>query len=207
MIMILLGPPGAGKGTQARRLSKKIGIPQVSTGDLLRAETKLKSSLGKQAEVAIRKGSLVSDSLVINMVTERLKAKDCQKGCILDGFPRNLLQAKSLEDDLKVVYLDVPREELIRRLSGRRYCAKCGLNYHLDSQPPRKQPRQCDECGGDLKQRDDDREDVVKNRLDVYDKETSPLIGYYEKRGKLHRVDGRGAVGDIFEQIIKVMSR
>ena len=204
MKVILLGPPGAGKGTQARMLASKLGVPQISTGDLLRAAREEKSVLGRQAEIYMNQGALVPDHLVVDLVKERIAR--CNLGYILDGFPRNLHQAESLNDRYQVVYLEVPFEELIRRLSGRRLCAKCGESYHLDSRAPRKQGV-CDRCGGELLQRADDQEGVVRNRLEVYERETRPLIEHYKGLGTLTRVRGLGTIEEIFQNLLKVLDQ
>lgn len=201
--MILLGPPGAGKGTQAKKLSQRMGIPQISTGDLLRTEREANTDLGRKAAQYMSEGKLVPDELVVSMVTKRLQQSDCQQGVILDGFPRNIDQAKGLSVD-RVIYLDLPREEIVRRLSGRRYCVDCKENYQLDSCPPKK-TGSCDVCGAQLAQRDDDREEVIRKRLQVYEVETAPLVEHYEKRGQLVHISGRGSVDDIFSRIQKAL--
>lgn len=210
MNLILLGPPGAGKGTQSRRLSENLKIPQVSTGDLLRAARREKTPLGLKAESYMVSGGLVPDDLVIEMIRERLKQKDCRAGYILDGFPRTLAQAKALDQMLKTggskidraVSVEVNPEQLVERLSGRRQCRKCSENFHRVFQPPGREGV-CDRCGGELFQRDDDREDVIRNRLEVYEKETAPLIDYYRGQGTLRGVNGVGAVDQIFERVLK----
>jgi adenylate kinase len=206
--LILLGPPGAGKGTQARRLSENLKIPQISTGDLLRAARANKTPLGMKADEFMTTGRLVPDGLVIEMIEDRLGKNDCSQGFVMDGFPRTLAQAEAFEKTVRkmglkidrVVNLDVEREELVARLSGRRQCRKCGENYHLTFHPPRRD-NVCDRCGGDLFQRDDDREEVIRKRLDVYDKETLPLVGYYRGKGLLKNIPGMGSIDDIYKQI------
>ncbi len=206
--LILLGPPGAGKGTQARRLSENLKIPQISTGDLLRTARANKTALGMKAEEYMTTGRLVPDGLVVEMIEDRLGRNDCSQGFIMDGFPRTLAQAEAFEKTVqkmgltvdRVVNLDVERDELVARLSGRRQCRACGENYHMVFHPPR-QENICDRCGGDLFQRDDDREDVIRKRLDVYDKETLPLVDYYQGKGLLKNIPGRGSIDDIYRQI------
>jgi adenylate kinase len=206
--LILLGPPGAGKGTQARRLSENLKIPQISTGDLLRAARANKTPLGMKAEQFMTTGRLVPDDVVVAMIEDRLGNKDCSHGFIMDGFPRTLPQAEALEKTVqkmgfridRVVNLDVQREELVARLSGRRQCRKCGENFHLAFRPSQKNGV-CDRCGGELFQRDDDREDVIRNRLDVYDRETFPLVNYYQSKGLLKNIPGVGSVDDIYKRI------
>lgn len=216
MNLILLGPPGAGKGTQSRRLSDNLKIPQISTGDLLRAARENKTPLGLKAEGYMKAGELVPDDLVIAMIQERLKQPDCRKGYILDGFPRTLAQAEAFDRMSssfgpsesgvdRVVNIDVERDELIERLSGRRQCRQCGENYHVRFRPSQKQDT-CDRCGGGLFQRDDDKEDVIRQRLEVYGKQTQPLIAYYEKKGLLRNVKGTGSIEEIYASILKAVS-
>jgi len=208
MNLVLLGPPGAGKGTQAKFLVKEFGIPQISTGDMLRAKRKEDSPLGRQLKSIMDSGKLVSDEIVIEIVKERLQESDCSNGFILDGFPRTVAQGDALfgvMDDLKVnldavIYVDVPEVELVKRLSGRRVCKKCGDEYHVVFKLP-KVDGVCDKCGGELYQRDDDKEDVVKNRLKVYQESTSPLIEYYTNKKLLKRIEGVGNIEDIFSRI------
>ncbi|MCK8602662.1 adenylate kinase [Desulfoferrobacter suflitae] len=212
MNIILLGPPGAGKGTQAKRLIDKYGIPQISTGDMLRAALKEGTPLGLEAKKYMDKGALVPDTVVIGLVKERIQQKDCAKGYMLDGFPRNVSQAESLDKMLTelgqkidyVVCIEVPNDELVGRLTGRRTCRSCGGGYHVMFDPPKKEGV-CDKCGGELYQRDDDNETTVKSRLEVYSNQTEPLIDYYEKQGKLHRINGVGDMGTIFDRITAVL--
>lgn len=215
MTLILLGPPGAGKGTQSRRLSENLKIPQISTGDLLRAAREKRTPLGLQAESYMIAGKLVPDDLVIEMIRERLKEADCRGGYILDGFPRTVAQAQALDQTLaaggssskidRVVNIEVDREEVVKRLSGRRQCRKCGENFHLSFHPPRVE-EVCDLCGGELFQRDDDLEGVIRRRLEVYENQTSPLIDYYGNKGILANVPGEGSIEEIFREILKVVS-
>lgn len=212
MNLILLGPPGAGKGTQSRRLSENLKIPQISTGDLLRAARSAKTPLGLRAESYMTAGKLVPDEIVIEMIRERLQSNDCREGCILDGFPRTVKQAEVLDEMLqavaskidRVVALEVDSEELIGRLSGRRQCRKCGENFHAKFHPPSREGI-CDRCGGGLFQRDDDREEVIRRRLEVYSGETFPLVGYYRQQGILKSVHGSGSIDKIFEEIRKAL--
>ncbi len=212
MDLIFLGPPGAGKGTQAKMLVERYGIPQVSTGDILRAAVAEGTDLGKKAKEYMEAGKLVPDEVVIGIIEERLKQSDCEKGFILDGFPRTVPQAEALDKVLEkmgrkidhVLTLDVPEEELIRRLTGRRTCKKCGAMYHIIFNPP-KVEGVCDKCGGELYQRPDDNEETVRSRLSVYEQQTSPLIDFYEKKGLVRKIDGRGEIKEIFDQIVKIL--
>lgn len=212
MNIILLGPPGAGKGTQAKRLIDKYSIPQISTGDMLRAALKEGTALGLEAKKYMDKGELVPDSVVIGLVKERIQQKDCAKGYMLDGFPRNVSQAEALDKmlaELKqkiddVICIEVPNEELLGRLTGRRTCRSCGAGFHVMFDPPKKEGV-CDKCNGELYQRDDDNESTVKSRLDVYAKQTEPLIGYYKNQGKLRSINGVGDMEEIFSRITAVL--
>ena len=212
MDLIFLGPPGAGKGTQAKMLVERYGIPQVSTGDILRAAVAEGTELGKKAKEYMEAGKLVPDEVVIGIIEERLKQSDCEKGFILDGFPRTVPQAEALDKVLEkmgrkidhVLTLDVPEEELIKRLTGRRTCKKCGAMYHIIFNPP-KVEGVCDKCGGELYQRPDDNEETVRSRLSVYEQQTSPLIDFYEKKGLVRKIDGRGEIKEIFDQIVKIL--
>ncbi len=208
MRTVLLGAPGSGKGTQGVVLSKKFDIPQISTGDLLRAAVKAGSELGKKAKSAMDAGALVSDDIVIGLIRERLSEADAQNGYILDGFPRNIPQAQALDEMLEqlgqplqgVVLLDVPFEELMQRLTGRRTCKDCGAIYNIHLSPP-KQEGHCDRCSGELFQREDDNEETISNRLKVYEEQTAPLIGYYQEQSKLHTIPGTGDIDQITNQV------
>jgi adenylate kinase len=212
MNIILLGPPGAGKGTQAKRLIDKYGIPQISTGDMLRAALKAGTPLGLEAKKFMDQGALVPDSVVIGLVKERIQKDDCRSGYMLDGFPRNVSQAETLDKMLgelgqkidHVVNIDVPKEELIGRLTGRRTCRNCGAGFHVMFDPP-KATGVCDKCSGELYQRDDDNETTVKSRLDVYDNQTKPLTDYYQKQGKVRNIPGVGQMGEIFVLITRAL--
>ncbi|SHE72442.1 Adenylate kinase [Desulfacinum infernum DSM 9756] len=212
MNIILLGPPGAGKGTQAKRLIDAYGIPQISTGDMLRAALKEGTPLGLEAKKYMDKGALVPDEVVVGLVKERIQQDDCKNGYMLDGFPRNVSQAETLDKMLSelgqsidhVVCIDVPDEELVKRLTGRRTCRDCGAGFHVMFDPPKKDGV-CDKCGGELYQRDDDNETTVKSRLKVYGDQTKPLIDYYEKQGKLRKIDGVGSIDEIFARIKAVL--
>lgn len=212
MNIIMLGPPGAGKGTQAQMLAEKYGIPQISTGDILRAAVAEGTELGKKAKEYMDKGQLVPDEVVIGIVKERLSKPDCEKGFILDGFPRTVAQAEALDGILKemgkkidyVINIVVPDEEILKRLTGRRTCKVCGAMYHIIYNPPKVEGK-CDKCGGDLYQRDDDKEETIKNRLSVYHSQTAPLIDYYRKKGVLIDIDGTKDIKTIFQDICAVL--
>lgn len=202
--VVFLGPPGAGKGTQARQLAHEWGVPQVATGDMLREAVANKTPLGLEAKRYMDSGGLVPDAVVIGLVGERLAKPDAAPGCVLDGFPRTVAQAEALDRLLAqrgetlhaVVFFDVSRPELLRRLTGRRTCRQCGTGFHLVSAPP-KVAGTCDACGGELYQREDDAGDTVGKRLDVYDSQTAPLLDYYRRRGLLAPVKGEGPVEDV----------
>lgn len=212
MRVVLLGAPGAGKGTQAKKLIEKYSIPQISTGDLLRAAVAAGTTLGKEAKSYMDKGELVPDSVVLGMVEERLRQDDCRKGYILDGFPRNTKQAEALDKmlgDLNMsisaaLSVDVPFEDLMKRLTGRRTCKVCGQMYNVYFGPSKKEGF-CDKCNGELFQRDDDKEETIKKRLDVYSAQTAPLIDYYGKKGILKSVSGTGSIDDIFKKVTEVL--
>ncbi len=208
MHVILLGPPGAGKGTQAKMLTERYGVPQISTGDILRAAVGAGTPLGREAKTYMDRGALVPDEVVIGIVRDRLAEPDCHGGYLLDGFPRTVAQAEALTRMLRdlgtrlpiVVNLDVAEGELVRRLSGRRTCQGCSEPFHVDFHPPRVEGT-CDKCGGTLIQREDDREETIRRRLQVYREQTEPLIGYYQTQGRLKTVDGLGETGEIFGRI------
>jgi adenylate kinase len=213
MNIILLGPPGAGKGTQAKMLVEKYQIPQISTGDILRAAVKEGSPLGKEAKACMDKGELVPDSVVIGIVEERIQQSDCANGYMLDGFPRTVPQAEALDGMLKnlssqidhVVSIEVANEELVGRLTGRRTCRDCGAGFHVMFDPPEKEGV-CDKCGGELYQRDDDNVETVTSRLEVYESQTLPLIDYYTAKGKIRPIDGGGDIKEIFGRVTQVLS-
>ena len=210
MRIILLGPPGAGKGTQAKLLIERLGIPQISTGDMLRAAVKAGTPLGEEAKAYMDRGGLVPDAVIIGLVRERLQVPDCSRGYILDGFPRTAAQAEALETTLKdlllsldhALCLEVPSEDLVSRIAGRRTCRNCGAMYHLRFSPS-KRAGVCDACGGETYQRDDDREETVRQRLLVYEEQTAPLIRFYDRRGLLRRIPGTGEIAEIFARMVK----
>lgn len=212
MDVILLGPPGSGKGTQAHKMVERYHIPQISTGDILRAAVKEKTPLGVEAQGYMDQGRLVPDEVVVGIVRDRFKASDCNGGFILDGFPRTVPQAEALDSTLgemkrgidHCVSIEVDSNELISRLTGRRTCRSCGAMYHLTFGPPKKEGV-CDTCGGELYQRDDDQEETIRARLQVYKEQTAPLIEYYREKGLLRAIDGMGAIEKIFEEIVKVI--
>ena len=206
--VIFLGPPGAGKGTQASRLAREGGVPQVATGDMLREAVKNGSRLGLEAQQYMNRGALVPDDVVIGLVDERLAEADAKPGWVLDGFPRTVAQAEALDHLLqqrhqsldRVIFFDVPRAELLRRLTGRRVCPKCAAVFHVVSNPPAVADR-CDRCGSALQQRDDDAETAVAHRLEVYANQTEPLLDYYRRRGVLSPVQGDGPVDRVAADI------
>ncbi|MBU4310906.1 adenylate kinase [bacterium] len=207
MRIILLGPPGAGKGTQSRTITKKLGIPHISTGDILRQASSQKTPLGLKAKNYMDRGHLVPDDLMINLIKERIKREDCKKGFLLDGFPRTIPQAEALEKIShidKVIKLRIESEVAVERLSGRRTCKDCGAMYHVIYISPKREGI-CDKCGGELIIREDDRKEAILERLEVYREETRPLIKYYEKKGLLVIIDGGRAkqevTGDLLASI------
>lgn len=205
---ILLGPPGAGKGTQAAKIVEKYDVPHISTGDIFRDNIKRQTELGKKAQEYMNKGELVPDDLVIEIATDRLLADDCEKGFLLDGFPRTVYQAQKLDEFLaahgqkldKVLNIEVKDEELLTRLTGRRVCKQCGASYHVVSVPP-KQEGICDVCGGELFQRADDTVETVSNRIAVYKEQTMPLVDYYTAAGNIATVNGAGTLDEVFAEI------
>lgn len=212
MNIVFLGPPGAGKGTQAKILIERYGIPQISTGDMLREHRAKGTELGKKAQEYMDKGQLVPDEIILDMVKERLSQPDCEKGFILDGFPRTVAQAEALDRILSemgkkldfALALVVPDELLIERLTGRRTCKNCGMMYHIKYKPPKVEGI-CDLCGGELYQRPDDNEETVRNRLKVYHESTAPLIDYYKSKGILREVDGSKSIEEITNQLIQIL--
>jgi adenylate kinase len=214
MYIILLGAPGAGKGTQAVMLVEKLKLVQVASGDLFRKALQQETDLGKKAKSYMEKGQLVPDEITIQMVLERLAAPDVKNGAILDGFPRNMEQAKALDKALVklskaidgVVYIKVSETELLKRLGGRWICRNCQAPYHEVDSPPKVKGK-CDRCGGELYQRADDKHETVKKRLEVYFKETSPLIDYFKKAGKLLEINGEGSASGVNQQILAALSR
>lgn len=211
--IVLLGPPGAGKGTQAKLMHEQTGLAHISTGDLLRAAVAGATAIGRQAHGYMERGELVPDSLVIGMIDTRLEAEGRDPAFILDGFPRTVGQATALEEMLArkaipldgVVNLDVPRGEVVRRLSGRRTCEQCGSMFHIEFEPPRR-PGTCDRCGGRLAQREDDREETIRARLDVYDAATKPLTAFYRSRGLLREIDGTGTAAQVLERTLATVN-
>lgn len=212
MRLILLGPPGAGKGTQAKMLKEQFGIPQISTGDILRQAVKDNTELGIQAKSFMDVGQLVPDEVVIGLIKERIRRDDCEAGFILDGFPRTIVQAEKLSETLTemglaidtVVNLEVNAEEVISRLAGRSTCPDCGGMFHEESRPP-KVAGVCDGCGGTLAQREDDNAETILKRLDVYQESTAPLKQFYKKQGNLKTVEARGSVEEIFSRVLEMV--
>jgi adenylate kinase len=212
--LVLLGPPGAGKGTQAKLLQVHFHIPQISTGDILRQAVADGSVLGKQAKEFMDRGELVPDAVINNIVEERLAAEDCRAGFLLDGFPRTVAQAEAFETMLErrslvldgAISLRVPRAELVARLSGRRTCRQCGAMYHLRFNPPARDMI-CDRCGGELYQRADDREETIEARMEVYDKQSGPLREHFREKGLLREVDGAKSTDEVFEQILGALRK
>lgn len=212
MNLILLGPPGAGKGTQAVRIVEKYNIPHISTGDIFRENIKKGTELGKKAQEYMNKGELVPDDLVVEIACSRLLEDDCKEGFLLDGFPRTVYQAEKLDEFLAkngrkvehVLDIAVEKEELITRLIGRRVCRNCGASYHVVNMPP-KTEGVCDTCGGELYQRADDTKETVENRIEVYEAQTKPLVDYYEKAGVIAHIDGATGLDNVFADIVNVL--
>jgi adenylate kinase len=212
MKLILLGPPGAGKGTQAKMLTEKFSIPQISTGDILRAAVKDGTPMGRKAKQFMAAGGLVPDDVVVGIVRDRLQEADCDKGFILDGFPRTVAQADALQTSLqemgkdldRVISLAVDAEALVERLTGRRTCKQCGRGYHVKFDPPRE-VGMCDACGGTLFQRDDDQEETIRKRLQVYAEQTAPLISYYRQAGVLMELDGMQPIVQVQEKMLSLL--
>ena len=212
MKAVLLGPPGAGKGTQAAKLVEKYGIPQISTGDIFRKNIKEGTELGKKAQEYMNAGELVPDELVVDLVVDRLSQDDCKNGYLLDGFPRTIFQAQELDKYLSskgeqldaVLNFEVGHDTLIRRLTGRRVCKECGAGYHITGLPPKKEGI-CDKCGGELEQRKDDTVETAENRIVVYNESTAPLIDYYKNNGKLINFDAEQDHTVVFAEIVKAI--
>ncbi|MCI9271204.1 MAG: adenylate kinase [Dorea sp.] len=212
MKIIMLGAPGAGKGTQAKKIAGKYNIPHISTGDIFRANIKNGTELGKKAKTYMDQGLLVPDELVVDLVADRVNQEDCANGYVLDGFPRTIPQAEALTKALKelgqkmdyAIDVDVPDANIVNRMSGRRACVGCGATYHM-VYAPTKQEGVCDSCGGELILRDDDKPDTVQKRLNVYHEQTQPLIDYYTREGILRKVDGTIDIEEVFGQIVKLL--
>ncbi len=212
MRIIMLGAPGAGKGTQAKKIAEKYGVPHVSTGDIFRANIKAGTELGMKAKQFMDQGLLVPDEVTIGMLLDRIHQDDCEKGYVLDGFPRTIPQAESLTKALAeageaidyAIDVDVPDSNIVNRMSGRRACLKCGATYHIEFAPPAKEGI-CDVCGSELVLRDDDKPETVQKRLTVYHDQTQPLIDYYKKAGVLHSVDGTQSMDDVFRSITEIL--
>ncbi|MEW6719794.1 MAG: adenylate kinase [Thermodesulfobacteriota bacterium] len=210
--IILLGPPGAGKGTQAKKITEAFSIPQISTGDMLREAVKNGTELGRKAKAFMDAGGLVPDEVVIGIVKERLAKDDCAGGFILDGFPRTIPQAEALDRVAKelgkeirfVLSLEVDPEELMERLCGRRTCTGCGAMFHVKFHLPKREGK-CDKCGAELVQRDDDREETIRKRLDNYNRSTAPLLDYYRGTGKIRSVMASGEIDAIYDKIVKIL--
>ncbi|MBM3255592.1 MAG: adenylate kinase [Candidatus Omnitrophica bacterium] len=211
MRIILLGPPGAGKGTQAKTLALELRLPHISTGDILRKSASLGTALGLEAKDFMNKGVLVPDELVTRMLMERIDQPDAKSGFILDGYPRTLAQAQALDEKLKerklnidfAVYLETSESVVIQRLGGRLVCSKCGANFHLNNMPPKKEMI-CDSCGGGLYQRSDDKEETISKRLQVYHSESAPLVKYYQAQNILYRLNADGEPSIVLHQIIRM---
>ena len=214
MKIIMLGAPGAGKGTQAKKIAAQYSIPHISTGDIFRANIKNNTELGQKAKTYMDKGELVPDSLVVDLIMDRFKEADCANGYVLDGFPRTIPQAEALDNALKAngaqvdcaINVEAPDENIINRMSGRRACVGCGATYHIKYNPT-KVEGVCDACGEKLILRDDDKPETVKNRLSVYHEQTQPLIDYYNKAGVLAEVDGTKDMEDVFKDIVNILGK
>ena len=214
MKIVMLGAPGAGKGTQAKRISEKFSIPHISTGDIFRANIKNGTELGTKAKVYMDQGLLVPDELVVDLVVDRLQQEDCKNGYILDGFPRTIPQAEALDNALTAIgekmdyaiNIEVPDDFIIERMSGRRACVACGGTYHIVNIPTKVEGI-CDACGGALILRDDDKPETVKKRLDVYHEQTQPLVDYYQGKGILVDVDGTKDLIDLFNEIVEILQK
>ena len=212
MYVIMLGAPGAGKGTQADILSQEMDLPHIASGDLFRRALEERTEVGLLAKKHMDKGELVPDGVTVKMIVERINQSDCAWGCIFDGFPRTLRQAKVLDEALgkegknidRAIYIQVPNEELVKRLSGRWLCRRCQTPYHMVNSPP-KAPGKCDKCGGELYQRSDDKEETVKERIRVFHNQTVPILDYYQKQGKLVRVNGNQGMQGVAEEIISAL--
>lgn len=212
MKIIMLGAPGAGKGTQAKMIAAKYGIPHISTGDIFRANIKNGTELGAKAKEYMDKGLLVPDELVVDLVIDRFKEPDCEKGYVLDGFPRTIPQAEALDKALSAIgenidyaiNVEVPDANIINRMGGRRACVGCGATYHIVYSPTKEEGK-CDTCGAELIIRDDDKPETVKNRLNVYHEQTQPLIDYYTNKGIIAEVDGTVDMNDVFAAIVKIL--
>ena len=212
MKIVLLGPPGAGKGTQAKSISNRYSIPHISTGDIFRKNISEETPLGIEAKTYIDNGQLVPDEVTINMVKDRLTWEDCKNGYLLDGFPRTVHQAEALDNFLTereesidtALLIEVPKEFILERMTGRRVCPSCGASYHIKFNPPTNDGK-CDLCGSDVIQRKDDTEETVKERLDVYENQTQPLIDFYKNKKQLSVVDGTQAINEVFESICKIL--
>ena len=212
MKIVMLGAPGAGKGTQAQRIAEKYGIPHISTGDIFRSNIKAGTELGKKAKSFIDQGLLVPDEVTIGMLLDRIHEADCENGYILDGFPRTIPQAESLTAALKengeaidfALDVEVPDANIVNRMAGRRACLKCGATYHTEFAAPKKEGI-CDKCGSELVLRDDDKPETVQKRLEVYHEQTHPLIDYYKKKGVLHAIDGTLSMETVFKNIVDIL--
>jgi adenylate kinase len=214
MQLILLGAPGVGKGTQAKKIMKEFSVPQISTGDILRNAVNEKSELGETVKASLESGQLVPDNIIVEIIQKRLSQNDCQKGFILDGFPRTIPQAIGLEEilkkitasKLKVIEIYVEEQEIINRLTNRRVCLNCGQDYNLRLNPPPADGK-CRRCGGSIVQRSDDEENTIRKRLQVYREQTEPLIDFYQKKKIFYRIDGRLPIEEVFSQIRQIISK